>query len=296
MAKRKGSSTLSSPRAGKKAAKEGSKKNRRRLSEGDGVEAECGQLRCSVRALSGKRDTLSEQEREIENRLKAQEREVVQAQMVLDDLVEVHRRKLEEQERKLEEEQRELKNLERDLGEQLRPLRRETEIVQRNLLQKGNRLKDVCSALEAENSQRLLDKLPQEVWGKILDNLHESDLFPLALSCRFFRQKQKELVARTRQSGRESGKPRPVTLKTDLWRKIYKCQPASVDYLRFCSKENVSKVAKMDMYIMCLAALHGHLPLLQKLNKPLQTFSTEITGAAGEYSSSHFPVLLCFGF
>merc|ERR1711934_735087 len=80
--------------------------------------------------------------------------------------------------------------------------------------------------------------------------------------------------------GRESGKPRPVTLKTDLWRKIYKCQPASVDYLRFCSKENVSKVAKMDMYIMCLAALHGHLPLLQKLNKPLQTFSTEITGAA----------------
>ena len=52
---------------------------------------------------------------------------------------------------------------------------------------------------EVESTQRL-DKLPKEVWEKILDELDENDLFPLALSCRYFRQKQKELVARTRQS------------------------------------------------------------------------------------------------
>ena len=69
-------------------------------------------------------------------------------------------------------------------------------------------------AREVESTQRL-DKLPQEVWGKILDHLEENDLFPLALSCRYFRQKQKELVARTRQSG----KP-PLALRTNLKRKL----------------------------------------------------------------------------
>ena len=92
--------------------------------------------------------------------------------------------KLSERERKLEEQ-------ERVLQEQKRLLLREVEQVERNLLTRTTRLD------ENENSQRL-DKLPQEVWGKILGNLKENDLFPLALSCRYFRQKQKELVARTR--------------------------------------------------------------------------------------------------
>ena len=56
-------------------------------------------------------------------------------------------------------------------------------------------------AREVESTQ-WLKKLPHELWEKILDELDENDLFPLALSCRYFRQKQKELVARTRQSGR----------------------------------------------------------------------------------------------
>ena len=67
------------------------------------------------------------------------------------------------------------------------------------MLPKSSRLEDMCSVIEVENSKRL-DKLPQEVMEKILDELDENDLFPLALSCRYFRQKQKELVARTRQS------------------------------------------------------------------------------------------------
>merc|ERR1719305_303071 len=74
--------------------------------------------------------------------------------------------------------------------------------------------KERREAREVENARRL-DKLPPEVWEKVLDHLDENDLFPLALSCRYFRQKQKELVAPTRQRGPESGKPR-LALKTDL--------------------------------------------------------------------------------
>ena len=116
-----------------------------------------------------------------------------------------------------------------------------------------------------------LDKLPLEVWDKILDHLESDDLFPLALSCRYFRQKQKELVARTRQSGRESGKPR-LTLKTTLrkrtgldWTgKAVNCHPASADYLRFCSNEKApcGYVEDRDRRIRILAAYRGHLPLL----------------------------------
>jgi len=131
-----------------------------------------------------------------------------------------------------------------------------------------------------ESIQRL-DKLPQEIWEKILDHLDENDLFPLALSCRRFRQKQKDLVARTRQSGRESGEPR-LALKTSLDWKLTGRQPASADYLRFCSKENVSSdyVGKRDKVIRYLAAFHGHLPLLQELLKSFNTLDREITRAA----------------
>ena len=96
-----------------------------------------------------------------------------------------------------------------------------------------------CDAREAESTQRL-DKLPPEVWERIFDELDDDDLFPLALSCRFFREKQKELVARSSQRGPESEKPRRA-LKTNLRRKLQKVQPASADYLRFCYKEKVSR-------------------------------------------------------
>ena len=136
-----------------------------------------------------------------------------------------------------------------------------------------------CDAREAESTQRL-DKLPPEVWERIFDELDDDDLFPLALSCRYFREKQKELVARSSQRGPESGKPRRA-LKTNLMRKLCEDHPASADYLRFCSKEKVSKNGemKMDEWIMGLAAHHGHLPLLQKLLKPLKRSKSESTEA-----------------
>ena len=255
MAKRKGPST-SRPRARAKAAEEGSGA---RTSEGGGVEAACDQLRCEVLALEGERAKVSEQHRELEDR----------------------KRDLEDQKRRLEEQ-------ERDLEEQLQSLRLKEEQVQRDLLPKRARLD------EAENAKRL-DKLPKEVWEKILDELDENDLFPLALSCRYFRQKQKELVARPRQSGPGSGEPRRFALKTTLRKGLdpHKPgpEPTSADYLRFCSKERLPRLPITNYnclstsWINWLAAYHGHLPLLQELLAGRKKLNGEVI-AAGESSSS----------
>ena len=153
-------------------------------------------------------------------------------------------------------------------------------------------------AREPESIQ-WLDKLPHELWEKVVDNLEENDLFPLALSCRYFRQKQKKLVARTRQSGLESGKPR-LSLKTNLQRKSERDEPASADYLRFCSKEKgprrPSYYMEHEEIVKCLAAFQGYLPLLQELLKPLNTLDSDITGHAGESFSRSLLLLLCLHF
>ena len=128
-----------------------------------------------------------------------------------------------------------------------------------------------------------LDKLPKEIWEKILNDLNENDLFPLALSCRYFRQKQVELVARTGQNGPESGRSQ-LALKTTFQRKREKVQLASADYFRFCSKEKVKLKALTDC-VSNLTAYHGHLPLLKELNPP-KRLHRKIAAAAGESSSS----------
>ena len=51
----------------------------------------------------------------------------------------------------------------------------------------------LCSKLEAKNA-KLLRRLPPELWQKIVDeNVHQNDLLALAMTCRFFREKQKDL-------------------------------------------------------------------------------------------------------
>ena len=51
----------------------------------------------------------------------------------------------------------------------------------------------LCARLEAKN-EKLLRRLPPELWQKIIDeNLHQNDLLALAMTCRFFREKQKDL-------------------------------------------------------------------------------------------------------
>ena len=169
---------------------------------------------------------------------------------------------------------------------------------------------------QVESIQRL-DKLPKEVWEMILDHLENDDLFPLALSCRFFRQKQKELVARATEQGSEcececesedDGVSRRA-LKTTL-RYPVEGQRASAEYLRFLSKENEGAPWTKDMYVRRLAAFHGHLPLLQEFLKSSETRKrkeklayrtkpwdfSEIASHAGESSSSQSPLLLCVGF
>ena len=54
-------------------------------------------------------------------------------------------------------------------------------------------LRSVCADLEAAN-HKLLGKLPPELWSKIVDeNVQQNDLLALAMTCRFFREKQKGL-------------------------------------------------------------------------------------------------------
>ena len=142
-------------------------------------------------------------------------------------------------------------------------------------LLQDKKMRSRCDANEVENAKRL-DKLPQELWGKIFDDIDENDLFPMALSCRFFRQKQKELVGGewTRQSGDETSKPH-LALRTRLIDKKggnipERGQPLSVEYLRFCYKDAISRDVreKRADCVRCLAAFYGHLPLLQEFLEP----------------------------
>ena len=262
MAKRKGSPVS------RESASSSQRDNEAKTSEG-GVEDECDQLRREIHALEGKRAELEKKERRLKVRRKKLKKK---------------KYKLAKRERNLEveDQERELEDQQRTLEEQLQPLRLEVEQMQQNLLPKRKRLEDLCNEREVENTQRL-DKLPQEMWGKIFVNFEENDLFPMALSCRYFRQKQKKLAARTRQQGPESGKPR-LALKTNLLRRYEKSQRPSAEYLRFCSNEKIMidfglkksgqeraqmMAEKKDHHIKCLAAFHGHLPLLQQLLKPL---------------------------
>ena len=158
---------------------------------------------------------------------------------------------------------------------------------------RGKAAKEKRDATEAENARRL-DKLPQEVWEKILDDIDENDLFPLALSCRYFRQKQKELVEGTGQSGPGSEKPR-LALKTSLQRKFEKLEglPASAEYLRFCYKEK--DIAPYNYHrIVCIMAFHGYLPLLQELQDGLNTNYWDPSTFAG--GASLHSLFFCFLF
>ena len=101
-------------------------------------------------------------------------------------------------------------------------------------------------------------------------------------------------MARTGQSGPGRGKPR-LALMMSLRQKLEKGQPASADYLRFCSKEKLPRDVrrKRDKYISCLAAYHGHLPLLQELLEPWSLHVVQdVTRAAGEFSFSQSRLLL----
>ena len=264
-----------------------------------GVETECDQIRREIYALEGKRAEVSEKERELKEQYRRRLELALELELKDENWENLTlrlklKKKLSKEERKLVR-KRKLEELKRELDEHVSPLRRELEQMQENLFPKRQRLEDMCKARKIKSTRRL--ELPPELWEKILGNLDENDLFSFALSCRYFRQKQKELVARTRQSGPE----RRLALKTNLKRKLWNRQPASADYLRFCSKEKVPRDfgQKRDEIIRTLAAFHGYLPLLQELPKSKTKEEIEllwITRSAGESSSSQSHLLLYFDF
>ena len=261
-----------------------------------GVETECDQIRREIYALEGKRAEVSEKERELKEQYRRRLELALELELKDENWENLTlrlklKKKLSKEERKLVR-KRKLEELKRELDEHVSPLRRELEQMQENLFPKRQRLEDLCDAREVQNTHCLLDKLPQEVWEKILGNLDENDLFPLALSCRYFRQKQKELVERVRQSGPRSGAPR-FALRTNLRKTYEKDEPASAEYVRFCSKEKLSSDDgwKKAMYISYLAAFHGDLPLLQELLADSQT-DPKIIRLAGKSSSSQSLLLL----
>ena len=199
-------------------------------------------------------------------------------------------RELERERAKVSAQQRELEEQKRRLDEQLRPLRIKEEQVQRKLLPKRARLQEIENA-------RLLDKLPKEVWEKILGEFEDAELFPMALSCRYFRQKQKELLARPRQRELEWFESPSRALATDISRWPQKGHRASAEYLRFIRREKVPRDVgrQKAKHTRRLAAYHGHLPLLQELLDGLKTLKQGIAQNAG---GSPLPqsLLFCFGF
>ena len=203
--------------------------------------------------------------------------------------------------------------LEKDLAKEIKTkqqrvktVKAETQGVKKEItrLRKTLRL-SATSGIEEENARRL-DKLPRDVWSKIFDHLEENDLFPAAMSCRFFRQKQKELVVRSKRNGPGSGKPRLV-LRTNLTKKTfepgpYSYSPTSLDYIEWLRKQpinikglnkkgNANIESQRTPLLKVLAALHGHLDFLVKhLDKKLKskqgfrTLDKRIAMAAGEHS------------
>ena len=276
MAKRKGSPVS------RESASSSQRDNEAKTSEG-GVEDECDQLRREIHALEGKRAELEKKERRLKVRRKKLKKK---------------KYKLAKRERNLEveDQERELEDQQRTLEEQLQPLRLEVEQMQQNLPAKRKRLKDICKELEVENAQRL-DKLPQEMWEKIFVNFEENDLFPMALSCRYFRQKQKELLARPRQRELELLESPHRALATNILRWPQKGQRASAEYLRFIRKEKVPRdiCRQKAKYVRWLAAYHGHLPLLQELLAGLKTLNVQIAQNAGETPIPQ-SLRFCFGF
>ena len=83
------------------------------------------------------------------------------------------------------------------------PLVRRKEEARRRAKGKGNALLASCAKLEAKNEERLshFRRLPAELWQKIVDeNVHQNDMVALAMTCRFFREKQKEFEKKVETS------------------------------------------------------------------------------------------------
>lgn len=154
-----------------------------------------------------------------------------------------------------------------DLEERYADLRAKTEIAGDELALKEARLRELESEDRTRANLARLGKLPPELWTKILtdeaNHVEEKDCVCLALTCKFFRQKEQEV--RSRHLWRNN-------LRTDLADLLFCGQlnktPASESYLNFLYQMDAYEdEERKNELVMALAAMYGYLPLLKRIKR-----------------------------
>ncbi|QDZ25166.1 hypothetical protein HOP50_16g77120 [Chloropicon primus] len=132
---------------------------------------------------------------------------------------------------------------------------------------KSNHTKEECDEQMESKKQNLVYNLPKRIWGYILEHLKEDDLFPFAMTCRYFRRMQRFLTQK-----RKKGK---LKLRTNLSRALG-CgkQPKTMwttGYLKWLYRGTGDKseeaVNKRKFAIINFAAREGHVDLFHWLAK-----------------------------
>ena len=130
----------------------------------------------------------------------------------------------------------------------------------------------LCARLEAKNEKDFGGRrLPPEMWQKIVDeNLDQNDLFALAMTCRFFREKQKglgwkmetKLGARRLLELRRSGKMASYSLGWFRW--VCDTMEILPGYLW---GEDRKKGAVYDGHMLNYAVFQGSVEILKWMEK-----------------------------
>ncbi|WZN58624.1 putative ankyrin repeat protein [Chloropicon roscoffensis] len=154
-------------------------------------------------------------------------------------------------------------------------VRRKEEVVR--LLERARKGKDnarameelltLCTRLEAKN-EKLLRRLPPELWQKIVDEyLDQNDLFPLAMTCRLFRDTTKDLGKEMKTDLNiqrllylwESGKVTSYTLGWFQW----VCDTLQIQAV--FEEWSVERVKKFKGDLLNYGALPGSVEILRLL-------------------------------
>ena len=129
----------------------------------------------------------------------------------------------------------------------------------------------LCAKLEAKN-EKLFSRLLPELWQKILDEyLHQNDMLAFAMTCRFFREKQKGLKKRMKTNLKEnhlyylqkSGKVTSYTLGWFRW----VCDTLEIQPGWQWLKSARVKGAVSEGYLLNYAALQGSVEVLRWLHE-----------------------------
>ncbi|WZN64385.1 putative ankyrin repeat protein [Chloropicon roscoffensis] len=162
----------------------------------------------------------------------------------------------------------EAKRLKREAAEGERMVREATESLMQDL-------RGACADIEAENRNELLKKLPAELWEKIIDdeNVQQNDRVALASTCRFFREKQKDLGRKlvtdlevlSLLELRKSGKMTPHTLGWFQW--VYDTMEILSGSEEWWGKRD--KGAAYEGDLVSYAAFQGSVEILRWLMEAL---------------------------